>query len=41
MLLLEDPKKRTQYSQFYQLPPQRHKDEWMDYNAPEHKEHWN
>ena len=37
MQLLENPNLLRQYSQFYQLPPQRHKDEWTDYNAPEHK----
>ena len=40
MLKLNDPNIRTQYSQFYQLAPQRHKDEWRDPNAPAHKEHW-
>ena len=41
MQLLQNPQARTKYSQFYQLPPQRHKDEYTDFNAPSHAEHWN
>lgn len=41
MRLLENPSLTRQYSQFYQLAPQRHLDDYTDFNAPEHKEHWN